>query len=258
MAILQNYQLSEKGAERKVAFSPDGICRDVVKVYRSGREDRISSYQEVFEGDIIVTSKEQYDMETGEASPLLHFAKVTKVTKMMIIMSEFTFNADILTSQWLTHVLTHRYTPLFDWITGFKDTTAIPAGFGWDGVYTDKEKLKLEKIVGILKDVDDDEIIKDVIGTAMVSPHVGLMLDWEVANPIPRDPLIMPPRDGNKGYLIVEWHEDGGSSVEYIDDEDSLSKTIDIDISAKVIKRALVGVLYKTAYGTNIRWKLYA
>ena len=27
MAILQNYQLSEKGAERKVAFSPDGICR---------------------------------------------------------------------------------------------------------------------------------------------------------------------------------------------------------------------------------------
>ena len=173
-------------------------------------------------------------------------------------MSEFTFNADILTSQWLTHVLTHRYTPLFDWITGFKDTTAIPAGFGWDGVYTDKEKLKLEKIVGILKDVDDDEIIKDVIGTAMVSPHVGLMLDWEVANPIPRDPLIMPPRDGNKGYLIVEWHEDGGSSVEYIDDEDSLSKTIDIDISAKVIKRALVGVLYKTAYGTNIRWKLYA
>lgn len=67
----------------------------------------------------------------------------------------------------------------------------------------------------------------------------------------------MPPRDGNKGYLIVEWHEDGGS-VEYIDDEDSLSKTIDIDISAKVIKRALVGVLYKTAYGTNVRWKLYA
>ena len=258
MAILQNYQLTDKGAERKVAFSPDGICRDVVKVYRSGREDRISSYQEVFEGDIIVTSKEQYDMETGAASPLLHFAKVTKVTKVMIIMSEFTFNADILTSQWLTHVLTHSYTPLFWWITGFKDTTAIPAGFGWDGVYTDKEKLKLEKIVGILKDVDDDEIIKDVIGTAMVSPHDGLMLDWEVANPIPRDPLIMPPREGNIGYLIVEWHEDGDSSVEYIDDEDSLSKTIDIDISAKVIKRALVGVLYKTAYGTNIRWKLYA
>ena len=258
MAILQNYQLSEKGAERKVAFSPDGICRDVVKVYRSGREDRISSYQEVFEGDIIVTSKEQYDMETCEASPLLHFAKVTKVTKMMIIMSEFTFNADILTSQWLTHVLTHRYTPLFVWITGFKDTPAIPAGFGWDGVYTDKEKLKLEKIVGILKDVDDDEIIKDVIGTAMVSPHDGLMLDWEVANPIPRDPLIMPPREGNIGYLVVEWHDDGGNNVTYIGDEKSLSETIDIDISAKVIKRALVGVLYKTAYGTNIRWKLYA
>ena len=116
MAILQNYQLSEKGAERKVAFSPDGICRDVVKVYRSGREDRISSYQVVFEGDIIVTSKEQYDMEIGEASPLLHFAKVTKVTNMVIIMSEFTYNADILTSQWLTHVLTHGYTPLFVWV----------------------------------------------------------------------------------------------------------------------------------------------
>lgn len=258
MAILQNYQKTEKGVDRKVAFSLDGICRDVVKVYRSGRSDRISSYQEVYEGDIIVTSKEQYDLATGEASPLLHFAKVTKVTKVMIIMSEFTDNTDILNNIWLTHVLTSNCTPLFDWITGYKITTSLPPSFGWDGVYTDKEYIKLEKIKGILNDVEDDEIIKDVIGTAMVSPHVGLMLDWEVANPIPRDPLIMPPRDGNKGYLIVEWHEDGGSSVEYIDDEDSLSKTIDIDISAKVIKRALVGVLYKTAYGTNIRWKLYA
>lgn len=92
-----------KGLERKVAFSPEGICRDVVKVYRSGREDRISSYQEVYEGDIIVTSEEQYDMETGRSFTAIVFAKVTKkVTKVMIIMSEFTFNGDILTSQWLT------------------------------------------------------------------------------------------------------------------------------------------------------------
>lgn len=258
MAILQNYQKTDKGVDRKVAFSRDGICRTVVKVYRTGREDRISSYQEVYEGDIIVTNREQYDIETGEASPLLHFAVVTKVTKNTIVTSEFTVRTDILSSYWLTHVLTHNYTPLFDWILGYKQTTSLPPSFGWDGLYTDKEKIKLEKIVGIFKDVDDDEIIKDVIGTAMVSPHVGLMLDWELANPIPRDPLIMPPREGNKAYIVVEWYEDGGNNIEYIDDEVSLSKTIDIDISAKVIKRALVGVLYTTAYGTNVRWKLYA
>lgn len=262
MAIFQNY----RNGEHAVVLTPEGKVRDVVKVFKTGKTDRISSYQEVQVDDIVVSSDGLHDPDTKERTQILWFATVKQVTRQKVVLSEWRDTIPLTDVTFLTNLLTQDMSSLFQWVLGvapYGTSTSLPAGYGWDGEYTEKEKDKLIKLNSLLvdngynEDAANNAIRDKLISTAMVSPYGGLVTDWELAQPIPRDPLVMPPMKDTVAYIVIRWLEDGTVAYGHITDEQSLTETIDIDISSYNVERALVGTFYSTPYGDNVRWKLY-
>ncbi len=70
------------------------------------------------------------------------------------------------------------------WLEDFHDRTEsfLPAGFGWDGVQSDEEKRKEERLRTFLRGLRGEQII-DIITPAMKSPGKDLPTSWRRANP---------------------------------------------------------------------------
>jgi hypothetical protein len=210
----------QRGSFRQVTVSPEGVCRDVVKVIRSEKR----TIQEAFPGDFLF--------------------KEGRVLETVSIISEN--GVPIRISNIVKEAEAWRFCPaaLQLWLSEGK-TSSLPEGYGWNGEVTNKEARKIAATHKFFKGLEE-KVIEQLAKIAKYSPRSGMPMDWAK---VERDTLpssIYMDDDPSTSWVV--WTFD--NKVKLVN---KVSSTKNIRGAAKLHLGA-----YRNAKGTyGVKWELF-
>lgn len=187
---------------RRIVVTPRGEIREVIKAKRCAPAELQTTYQKVCEGDVILQvswwpeKEEAFEFIEGRMVPMdLSLPEIEdRVTKLYDGLPD----AVVV---WLNPV---ERQPSF-----------LPAGAGWDGVYTVHDLVKRGQAAEFFEGVQADAL-SQLVDAAQVSAKDGLRYDWRKAAPLPH--VMQSPRNehvvpGEPGIVVrtmwVLWDRNG-------------------------------------------------
>lgn len=210
---------------RQVVFSPDGETCPVHSIKTSGRVGKRTTVQLAKEGDILL-KVEWYPVRVSAMEWRYPVWVEIKTPEFV---------------QELSPELKEFLTPVKKWTESY-----LPEGEGWDGVHTEANLRKEERIRALFKGLPESNL-DNIVCLAMVSSFKGL-LGWKHSTYFPECNL---KGEANKSFVL--WFEDG--RVEEWSGEQTMT------IPPMVIRLA---VLYRDCYLRKstgmmygICWELY-
>lgn len=202
LPLVDNGSAKVFGGVRRVVVSPRGEIREVIKAKRCAPAELQTTYQRVCEGDVIL--QVSWWPEVEEAFEFLEGRMVTLDLSLPEVEDRVTKLYDGLPDSvvaWLNPV---ERQPSF-----------LPAGAGWDGVYTGHDRVKRQQAADFFRGVQVD-VLASLVDAAQVSAKDGLLYDWRKAAPMPdvmhspRNEHVIP---GEPGILVrtvwVLWDRQG-------------------------------------------------
>ena len=194
--LIGNGTSTPRSGWKRIVLSPEGEIRPVQKCIRNGLLNQRHSQQACFEGDIayeIHWDKDavQYTVGVVETEGLDYEENLTTIGALIHDLPE-----DI--REWLSPV--YRYTP-----------TYLPAGMGWDGVYTRADMNKYDRLKRFFYNLEDP--IKEVlIENARLAPGMTIPTLWKEAQPLPLEIEMHPGSDDN-WEAVITWDHQGSMQV---------------------------------------------
>lgn len=246
--LLQNVHIKSDRIIRQLAIKADGTINTVVKVMRYGKSENLGSYQEYSPGDYIVYAVE-WTGEIKEGSQ--DFPEVISFLKVVA-------EGKKVPESLLTPAFKAVTEEIRDWLLNGGTTVTVPPCGGWDGTLTSAERNKRDSFQKLFQEVsntvEEFDLIKEIVDTAMVSPRFSVNFNWKSATAIPRDPVVLLNAENVIKHFRCIFEEDY-SFIETIMPNNE--PHVSCDLSNRDIKRAIVGTITKTPYGQQVAWKLY-
>ncbi len=217
---------TKNGNARQVVVSTDGKVRTVVKVIRSGKPVERMTIQEAYPGDFVF--QEGWAFE--QVSVVQENGDLVRIPNIVAEAEKWAICPDEL-KIWLSQTISEK-------------TAFLPAGFGWDGTYTEQELKKLALIRIFFKGLPEEHLVK-ILDVVQFSKKSGMPTDW--AN-VERHsmPDTIQPEPGQVFWVV--WTYD--NKVKMVQ---TMKSTKNVRGAAKVTLGAYTNA--KGPYG--IAWQLF-
>lgn len=267
LPLVDNGSAKVSSGVRRIVVTPRGEIRDVIKAKRCAPAELQTTYQKVCEGDIVLQvswwpeKEEAFEFQDGKLVPLdLTVPDIEdQVTKLYDQLPD-------VAVEWLNPV---ERQPSF-----------LPAGAGWDGVFTIHDLTKRQQAAEFFEGIQPD-VLDKLVDAAQVSSRDGLRYDWRKAGPLP-DVLNSPRNEhqipGEPGILVhtmwVLWDRKGVPAAVELEPTSGRLTHADRRIPAQYFNAALVGMpqdvwrAAKVTFGCysrrngresyGVKWELYS